>query len=92
MNLFPKPTYVTCIFTIYKNVETIFYYSDGTIVPANSNIALFLYAMGHNPKVFPDPEKFDPERFLSDARTNKDPFEYVPFSAGLRNCVGSYNI
>lgn len=49
---------------------------------------MLLFAMGHNPDIFPDPERFEPERFTAEARLNKNPFEYVPFSAGSRNCVG----
>ena len=41
----------------------------------------------HDPENFPEPEKFDPERFLTN-----EVFEHnskvCPFSIGLRNCVG----
>ncbi|XP_055380783.1 cytochrome P450 4e3-like [Condylostylus longicornis] len=60
---------------------------NGKTIPKNTTLALFIFAMGYNEKYFPDPYKFDPERFSSD-RDKINPFEYIPFSAGPRNCIG----
>lgn len=45
------------------------------------------YFMARDPKIFADPLKFDPNRFTIE-RSN--PFSYVPFSAGPRNCKFSH--
>lgn len=45
--------------------------------------------MGHNEQLFANAEEFKPERFLGERNTEKlNPFTYIPFSAGPRNCIG----
>jgi len=48
-----------------------------------------IYGIQHNPKYFPNPEKFDPERFSDDNKDNIIPGSYIPFGVGPRNCIGS---
>lgn len=59
------------------------------IIPANTSVLVSPYLLGRNSETFPDPLKFDPSRF--DVETNNEknnPFAYIPFSAGPRNCIG----
>jgi cytochrome P450 family 4 len=62
--------------------------STGHLLKAGTSIHLHIYDVHHNPDIYPDPEKFDPDRFLPENCTNRHNFAYVPFSAGPRNCIG----
>ncbi|XP_044270354.1 cytochrome P450 4C1-like [Tribolium madens] len=56
--------------------------------PKDTFLSLFIYGMHHNEKYFPDPEKFDPYRYLPENQAQRHNYAYVPFSAGPRNCIG----
>lgn len=45
-------------------------------------------ALHMDPQYFPDPETFDPERFSDENKNNIQPFTFVPFGSGPRNCIG----
>jgi len=49
------------------------------------------YILHHNPKLWEDPEKFDPERWLAKDGVKKKyhAYQYIPFLLGPRNCIGS---
>ncbi|XP_046632821.1 cytochrome P450 4c3-like isoform X2 [Daphnia pulicaria] len=57
-------------------------------LPKGLTIGLSIFAMHHNPQVFPDPETFKPQRFLPENSVGRHPFAFSPFSAGPRNCIG----
>ncbi|XP_031636156.1 probable cytochrome P450 4ac1, partial [Contarinia nasturtii] len=59
---------------------------DNVKLPAKTIIHIVIFMLHCDPKYFPDPEKFDPNRFINNEI--KHPFAYVPFSAGQRNCIG----
>eukprot|EP00045_Choanoeca_perplexa_P017028 m.238849 g.238849 ORF g.238849 m.238849 type:complete len:517 (+) comp17431_c0_seq1:141-1691(+) len=57
-----------------------------TVLQPGTNAAIGIYALHHNPSVWPEPDKYDPERFTG-ARKH-DPYSFLPFSFGKRNCIG----
>lgn len=62
---------------------------NGYTLPRYSNVYISPFVMGRNENIFPDPMKFDPDRFGVERTADKwNPFSYVPFSAGPRNCIG----
>lgn len=71
------------------NLNCICSFVDNVKLPANTIIHIIIYILHRDPKYFPDPERFDPNRFLQN-NDIKHPFAYVPFSAGQRNCIGNF--
>lgn len=61
---------------------------DGHKIKKGSTIYAFIYGLHRDPKYFPDPERFDPSRFLLENSRNRHPFAFAPFAAGRRNCIG----
>ncbi|CAH0702965.1 unnamed protein product [Spodoptera exigua] len=57
-------------------------------IPVEKGTKMFtpIYAIHHDPELYPDPEVFDPERF-SNERKPKDSI-YMPFGMGNRTCIG----
>lgn len=60
----------------------------GTVVPAGSQVVVSPWAMHRSPKYFPDPERFDPDRFLPQVVRSRPQFSYYPFGGGTRRCIG----
>ncbi|XP_055549740.1 cytochrome P450 4d1-like isoform X1 [Wyeomyia smithii] len=62
---------------------------DGQVFPAGANVLVMPFFMGRDPEYFDDPMEFRPERFSEETSAEKaNPYRYVPFSAGPRNCIG----
>ncbi|XP_067136945.1 cytochrome P450 3A8-like isoform X2 [Centruroides vittatus] len=60
----------------------------GLVIPKGTVVAVPVHAIHHDPNYFPDPEKFDPDRFLAEQRKNIIPYTSMPFGIGPRNCLG----
>ncbi|KAG7237062.1 hypothetical protein INR49_032807, partial [Caranx melampygus] len=61
---------------------------NGFKVPKGASAIIVTYALHRDPRYFPEPEEFRPERFLLENSVGRPPYAYIPFSAGLRNCIG----
>lgn len=58
----------------------------GTL-PVGTTAVMHLYLLHRDETVFPNADQFDPDRFLPENKL-EDPYSYIPFSAGSRNCMG----
>ncbi|XP_042039991.1 cytochrome P450 71AU50-like [Salvia splendens] len=62
---------------------------NGYDIPKDSRIIINTYAIGRDPNVWTDPEKFIPERFIgSDIDVRGQHFQLLPFGSGRRGCAG----
>ncbi|KAG9335987.1 hypothetical protein JZ751_003386, partial [Albula glossodonta] len=61
---------------------------NGFKVPKGANAIIMPYALHRDPRYFPNPEEFRPERFLPENSEGRHAYSFIPFSAGLRNCIG----
>uniref|UniRef100_A0A182JJE4 Uncharacterized protein n=1 Tax=Anopheles atroparvus TaxID=41427 RepID=A0A182JJE4_ANOAO len=61
---------------------------DGVTIPAGIDFGIIIYALHNDPELYPEPERFDPERFSEEAAAQRQPYSYIPFSVGSRNCIG----
>ncbi|XP_046600021.1 uncharacterized protein LOC107223264 [Neodiprion lecontei] len=60
----------------------------GYKIPKNSIAGIQIHYIHRDPKHWPNPDKFDPDRFLPENSQGRHPYAYIPFSAGPRNCIG----
>lgn len=60
----------------------------GYTIPADSIVLMSQWVMQRDPRYFPDPERFDPQRWTPEAQAARPKFCYFPFGGGPRVCIG----
>ncbi|HEX5000705.1 MAG TPA: cytochrome P450 [Terriglobia bacterium] len=60
----------------------------GVAVPADGIVLLSPFVTHRDARFFPDPERFDPQRWTPEARQSRPPYCYFPFGGGPRRCIG----
>ncbi|MFL5906287.1 MAG: cytochrome P450, partial [Solirubrobacterales bacterium] len=59
---------------------------DGYTIPSGSTLMVSIYLIHNDEEIYPEPEKFRPERFLGDRH---DAAAWIPFGGGVRRCLGA---
>lgn len=59
------------------------------VIPKGMKIVIPVYAIHHDPAYYPDPYKFDPERFTDEKIKTKNNYTFMPFGEGPRMCIGN---
>jgi cytochrome P450 len=57
-------------------------------LPAGTTVLMSQFVTHRDPRFFPDPLRFSPERFTPEEKARRTKFTYFPFGAGVRQCIG----
>jgi cytochrome P450 len=57
-------------------------------MPKGTTVFTCQYVVHRDPRYFPDPERFDPDRWTPEGRASRPRFSYFPFGGGARQCIG----
>ncbi|XP_075422084.1 cytochrome P450 3A24-like [Ascaphus truei] len=61
---------------------------NGLTIPGGVVTMIPAFVLHRNPEFWPEPEEFQPERFSKENREAQEPYTFLPFGAGPRNCIG----
>ncbi|XP_078052789.1 putative cytochrome P450 6a13 [Augochlora pura] len=76
-------------FLMRKSLEDYCFDDTKVTIPKGSLVWIPIFSIHRNPKIYPNPDLFIPERFTDDVVQTRHPMHYLPFGDGPRNCIGA---
>ncbi|KAI4459126.1 cytochrome p450 [Holotrichia oblita] len=61
---------------------------EDVVLKKGSKVMISLQGIHHDPEIYPNPEKFDPDRFTPENKEQRHACAYMPFGEGPRICIG----
>ncbi|XP_065092334.1 probable cytochrome P450 6a14 [Ochlerotatus camptorhynchus] len=76
--------------TVYRIVTKDYQVPDSDVVfPKGMSVMVPVYAIHHDPEYWPDPERYNPDRFSAEECASRNPLTFIPFGEGPRMCVAA---
>lgn len=61
------------------------------VLPKNTHVNIAVLGMHYDPEYYPNPRKFDPDRFSEENKSKRPQYTYLPFGDGPRICIGNFS-
>ncbi|XP_043258022.1 probable cytochrome P450 6a13 [Colletes gigas] len=81
--------YPVVLYLARRSVTNYTFSGTKVTVPKDQLVYLPIYAIQRDPDIYPEPEVYDPDRFLDENAKHRNPMYFLPFGDGPRNCIAS---
>ncbi|KAJ3645286.1 hypothetical protein Zmor_022952 [Zophobas morio] len=85
----PNPINVDRVCTKPYTIEPKYPDEKPVHLETNAVVWLPIFGIHRDPQYYPEPKRFDPERFSDENKAKIKPYTYLPFGSGPRSCIGS---